>query len=242
MVEIDWTNGTTSATSTRFGLGYVTSSPTPTPTPTVTPTPTPTATVTPTPTPTPGTILAQDTFQRPNQTHWGTASDGNTWGGDANTQSVFSITNNMGQVSNGSGIYNAVLGPSATNAEVLFTGSMSGFSNANLGAVLRWKDTNNWYKAYIDGTNLVVQNKVNGTTHILASTSFAATGGTSYSLRFRIVGTTLYAKVWPTSGSEPNNWMVTATDSTFSSGYCGLRLQIQSGITADYTSFLATAQ
>src|SRR5207249_8070959 len=84
VVEIDWTNGTTSATSTRFGLGQVTGSVTPTPTPTVTPS------VTPSPSPTPGSILAQDTFQRPNQAHWGAASDGQTWGGDANTLSVFS--------------------------------------------------------------------------------------------------------------------------------------------------------
>jgi hypothetical protein len=241
MVEIDWTNGVPSATSTRFGLGHVTGSPAPTPTPTVTPSPSPTVTVTPSPTPTPGTTLAQDTFQRPNQAHWGTASDGNTWGGDANTQSVFSISNNMGQVSNGSGIYSAVLGPTASNAEVLFTGSMSSFSNANLGGVLRWTDANNLYKAYIDGTNLVIQVRANGTTHTLGSTSFAATPGISYSLRFRMVGTNLYARVWQTGTIEPTPWMLTLTDSTLSSGYCGLRLHIQSGITADYTSFLATA-
>ncbi len=118
VVEIDWTNGTPSATSTRFGLGRVTSSPTPTPTPTVTPSltpspsptvtpsphhhhpsPSPTVTMTPPPSPTPGSILAQDTFQRPNQALWGTASDGHTWGGDANTVSVFSIVNTTGRYS-----------------------------------------------------------------------------------------------------------------------------------------------
>ena len=89
-------------------------------TPTMTPTntPSPTVTTSPTPSPSPGTTLAQDTFQRPNQAHWGTASDGQTWGGDANTASVFSLVNNSGQVSNGNGIYNAVLGPAATDAEV----------------------------------------------------------------------------------------------------------------------------
>ena len=135
-----------------------------------------------------------------------------------------------------------MLGPSAANAEVLFTGSMSSYSNSNLGAVLRWKDTNNWYKAYINGTSLVVQVKVNGITHILGSASFVATGGTSYSLRFRIVGTNLYAKAWQTGTVEPATWMVTVTDSTFSSGFCGLRLQVQNGIVADYTSFQATQQ
>jgi len=122
----------------------------------------------------------------------------------------------------------------------LFSGSMSSFSNTNLGAVLRWNDTNNWYKAYFNGTTLVVQKKVNGTTTIIGSASFAATAGTSYTLRFRVVGTTLYAKVWRTGTTEPTYWLITVTDSSFSSGYCGLRMQVAGGVTARYTSFLAT--
>src|SRR5205823_1802916 len=104
--------------------------PTPTTTPSVTPSPTPSPTVTPT------SIIAQDTFQRQNQTEWGLASDKvNTWGADAKTNPVFSIVNNTGRVSNGNANYNAVLGSAATNAQVLFSGSISSFSNANLGSV-----------------------------------------------------------------------------------------------------------
>jgi hypothetical protein len=229
------------ATYTSFLATTPGSTGTPTPTPSPSPSPSPSPTSTATATVTPGTTLAQDTFQRPNQALWGTASDGQVWGGDANTQSVFSIANNTGQVSNATTSYSAILGPSATNAEVLFSGSMSSYSNNNLGAVLRWTDGNNWYKAYIDGTSLVVQKKVNGATTILGSVPFTATAGTSYTLRFRVVGTTLYAKVWQTGTTEPANWMVMVTDTTFSSGFCGLRMLAQNG-TATYTSFLATAQ
>jgi hypothetical protein len=186
--------------------------------------------------------LAQDTFHRPNQAHWGTASDGQTWGADANAVSVFSIVNNSGQVSNSTTSYSAVLGPVATNAEVLFTGSLSNYTSNNLGAVLRWTDSNNWYKAYINGTTLVVQKKVNGTTTIIGSASFTATAGTSYTLRFRVVGTSLYARVWQTGTTEPTSWQITVTDTTFSSGYCGLRMLAQNGAIASYTAFLATAQ
>lgn len=190
--------------------------------------------------PSPGTTLAQDTFQRANQQHWGQASDGQTWGGDANTSGVFSINSNAGQLSNGgSNVYNAVLGPSATNAEVIFSGSMSSFNNTNLGAVLRWTDTNDWYKAYISGTSLVLQKKVNGTTTMLKTAPFAATAGTSYTIDFSIVGTTLSANVWQTGTSEPYGWMVSVTDSSISSGFCGLRIQLQSGATATITSFQA---
>ncbi len=98
--------------------------PTPTSTQGVQPTPTSTglSSLTPTVTSSPGTTLAQDTFQRANQTHWGKASDNQTWGGDANNSNVFSISGNMGTVSNGNTSYSAVLGPVSTDAQVLFSG------------------------------------------------------------------------------------------------------------------------
>src|SRR5258708_14270482 len=133
-----------------------------------------------TPLPAPGVTLAQDTFRRANQTYWGTASDGQVWGGDANLSTVFSIAGNTGQLANGYTTYSAVLGPPATNVQVLFSGSMSSFTNTNMGAVLRWTDSNNWYKSYIDGTNLVIQKKVNGSPTILNEIAFAAQAGITY--------------------------------------------------------------
>ena len=200
--------------------------------------PTPTPTVTPSPSPI--TTLAQDTFQRANQVFWGTASDKHVWGGAANNQSSFSINNNMGQVSNGSGQYFAFLGPTATDAEVLFSGSLSSFTKSNLGAVLRRADSKNWYRAFINGTNLIIQKKVNGTLTLLGKTAFAATAGTSYTLRFGVVGSTLTAKVWQTGTAEPASWMITLTDSSLLSGRYGIYLQVQSTVTADISSFLAT--
>jgi streptogramin lyase len=205
--------------------------------PTPTPTPSPTNTLTSTPTPAP--ILGKDTFQRANQSHWGTASDGQTWGGDANSQSAFSISGNTGRVSNtGSTTYSAVLGPQASNAEVYATGSISSFTNSNFGDVLRWTNGNNWYKAYINGASLIIQKKVSGVVTTLASVPFSATAGSSYTIHFRVVGSTLTANVWASSGSEPGGWMITASDSTFTSGYCGMRFLTQSG-TATVTSFQA---
>jgi len=184
-------------------------------------------------------MLGTDTFQRANQSLWGAASDGQAWGGDANSRSVFSVSGNAGLVSNtGGSSYSAVLGPTASNAEVYATGSLSSFSNSNFGVVLRWTDGNNWYKAFIDGSSLFIQKKVNGTTTILASVPFSATAGSSYTIHFRAVGSTLTANVWAASGSEPSGWMVTASDTTFPSGSCGMRFLTQSG-TATVTSFQA---
>jgi streptogramin lyase len=206
-------------------------------------TPTVGATSTPTPTPiisgTPGTILGKDTFQRTNQTFWGTASDGQTWGADANAQNVFSIANNVGQIANGNASYSAVLGPGASDAEVLLTGSASAFNNTNFGAILRWTDNNDWYKAYLDGTSLVLQAKVSGAYKTLSATPFAATAGTLYSLRFSAIGTTLSAKVWPASTAEPATWTTTVTDSGLASGQAGVRMQVPSGVSVSFTSFQA---
>src|SRR5713226_5867014 len=238
-------SGTATVTSFQADVPGGSGSPTPTPTATPTSTPTststatPTSTPTPTPTPTSGTVLGTDTFQRANQSLWGTASDGQTWGGDANIQTAFSISGNAGLVSTtGSTSYSAVLGPTAANAEVYATGSISSFTNSNLGTVLRWTDGNNWYKAFIDGASLFIQKKVAGTTTILASAPFTATAGTAYTIHFRVVGSTLTANVWVASGSEPSGWMVTASDSALTSGSCGMRFLTQSG-TATVTSFQA---
>jgi streptogramin lyase len=222
--------------------------PTPAPSPTLSPTPalSPSPTLTPSPSPTatpsPGTVLAQDTFHRANQKHWGKASDGQTWGAEANVYSVFSISNNTGLLSNGANSYNAVLGPVATNAEVIFSGSVSSFVNGNLGAVLRWSDTNNWYKAHITGSSLVLQKKVNGAYTTLKTVPFAATAGTSYSIDFSVVGTTLSANAWQTGTTEPSGWMVTATDSSLVSGYCGMRIQVLNGSSSIVTSFQAISK
>ncbi len=204
--------------------------------------PTPTVTPSSTTSPIPGVTLAQDTFQRANQAFWGTASDGQIWGGDANSAAVFSIAGNTGRVSSGTTSLSAVLGPTATNAHVLFSGSISSFNATNIGAVLRWTDGNNWYKAYIDGANLVIQKKVNGLTSVLNQIPFAAQAGTSYTLRFSVVGSTLSASAWQTGSPEPGTWMLTATDSTFQSGRCGLRILVQNGAAAQFTSFTAIAR
>jgi len=218
--------------------------PTPTPTQSVQPSPTSTGISSPTATatPSPGATLAQDTFQRGNQTYWGNASDSQTWSGDANSANVFSISENVGKVSNGNTSYSAVLGSASTNAQVLFSGSISNFNNVNFGSVLRLKDSNNWYKAYIDGSDLVIQKKVNGNTSILGQVSFNAKAGTSYTLLFSVSGTTLSAKVWQTNQTKPANWMLNASDSSFQSGSCGLRMLDQNGAIVTYTSFICTSQ
>lgn len=211
----------------------------PTPTPSVFPSPS----VTPSPSPSPGPTLAQDTFQRSDQSLWGTASNGQKWGADANKKSNFSITQDSGQIV-GSGTsangYTAILGPtSTTDAQVQVSGTLSNYGGNTLGVVTRLTDSNNFYKAYITGTNLVIQKKVTGKTTNLKSIAFPAKPGTSYTLLLSAVGTTLSAKVWPTGSTPPDSWMLSTTDTSLSSGSCGLLVYLTSGIIADVSSFQA---
>ncbi|MBV9688363.1 MAG: hypothetical protein JO202_01500 [Ktedonobacteraceae bacterium] len=192
---------------------------------------------------TPTAILAQDTFQRANQSFWGTASDGRMWDGDANTMQTFSIVGHSGQVANGQGTFNAVLGPAIANSEVLLSGSMSQFhaDMVNIGAVLRWSDGNNWYKALLNGTHLIMLKRVKGATTQLGSMPFAAQDGVAYTIRFRAVGATLFAKAWPSNTAEPVGWTIVVNDLSLTTGQSGIRVLLQTGSTVTINAFLTTA-
>jgi hypothetical protein len=196
----------------------------------------------PTSTPTVVNILAQDSFQRPAQHHWGQASDGDIWDADANRASVFSVVSTTGRIAGDDGAFQAVLGPATTNAEVLVSGSVSRFDGtANLGALLRWHNRANWYKVFIDGGSLTLIKDVDGQTSQLARVPFVAQGQTSYTIRFRAVGTHLFASVWPTGTPEPANWLIVFSDPDFSSGRGGVRVVLDDDTVVTITSFLETS-
>ena len=188
-----------------------------------------------------GNLLVLDTFQRSNQAEWGTASDGHAWRSDASTNPAFSIVNNTGQIA-GTGAFNALIGPVVQSAEVVFTASISTFSNSNIGSTLHWVDNNNWYKAYLDGNNLQIQRKLNGTLSVIATVPFAASPNTAYTLRFRMVNSTLYAKAWAANQQEPAAWQITLSDNSLQVGSCGLRMVLLNGAVETVTSIQVTTQ
>jgi|SRR5579859_5929647 len=189
-------------------------------------------------------VLAKDTFQRAAQVFWGTASDGRMWAGDANSIEVFSIVKGAGQIDHAQGAFNAVLGALNTNAEALVSGSVNQFvtgGKVNIGAVLRWTDGNNWYKALIDGTNLQILSRVNGVTTSLALMPFPAKGGVTYNLRFRVMGANLFARAWQNGQPEPATWMLTVANTALTQGMGGVRVLVQTATIVRVTSFLETS-
>lgn len=176
----------------------------------------------------PANPVAQDNFQRQNQALWGTSSDTNRWDGDANNpndQTIFSVVNQSGQIANGQGNFNALLGPATTDADVTISAQINAFTgNANLGVVLRWQDANNWYKALIDGTRLRMLRNLQGTMDTLGSVPFNAQGGRLYDLRFRALGAMLLAKVWLAGTQQPTTWMIVTSDRSLNTGQSGIRV------------------
>lgn len=185
-------------------------------------------------------ILAQDTFQRADQLFWGMASDGQTWGGDAATVNAFTMVGQTGQIAHGKGSFNATLGPIISDAEIAFSGSMNQFHQSNFGAVLRWRDPHNWYKAYIDGTNLVILKNLAAMGTRLGAVPFPAMANVNYTLRFQVIGTTLSAKVWQTGQTEPAGWQLRVTDTSLQNGYGGLRVVLDNGTSAKFIAFKET--
>ncbi len=186
-----------------------------------------------TPTPIPG-LLAQDTFSRSNQTYWGTATDHLLWGGDANKLSDFAISSGMGQIhrtASGKSLYTAVLGTAHADSEVKAIASVDQFNPSHIGVILRYTDDNNYYKVFFDGSNLNMIRRLGGNNTTLQSIPFPAQANTPYTTRFQVIGTTLRARVWQTSQTEPTNWLLTATDNTFQSGLGGFRPQVNQNVT-----------
>ena len=189
------------------------------------------------------TVLARDSFQRPDQALWGTSSDNRIWGGDANANSAFSIVNHAGQIGGAKGALQATLNVPNADAELLVSGSVNRFDangDVNLGCVLRWQDPQNWYKVLINGSVLQLLRSVNGKISVLGAQPLQAVGGTAYSIRFRVVGSNLFAKAWPSAQPEPANWALMIIDTQLVSGVGGIRVLLASGSVIRVTSFLET--
>ena|SRR5579884_371219 len=188
--------------------------------------PTPKSRSTPMVTPSPGNVEAADSFQRENSLYWGNASDGRwRWGADANSNTAFSIMGKAGVIS-GNGTFSATLGPSLRDSEATFTGSISVFTGrSNMGVILRWVSSNEWYKAYIDGSHLVIIKRRGTLTTTLGSVQFPSLPGKQYTVQFRSTGEQFLAKAWAQGTAEPS-WQLRCFDSSpnWFSGSAGLRV------------------
>lgn len=191
------------------------------------------------------TVQASDTYNRSNQSNWGTASDGtNTWSVLRGT-SAFSISSNKGAVANNSGAYCVARCGTGTSDTTDQTTTFTRANTADVaGLVARVTDANNWYSCNVGEftNNLVISKFVAGSYSDLAFGANATYAtGTTWAIRFKVSGTTLQGKIWDASGSEPGPWTVTTTDSSLSGahGY-GIIADPFTGTAMNFLSYSAT--
>jgi hypothetical protein len=164
--------------------------------------------------------LGNDLMIRPNQLGWGTAFDGQAWvkvgsGTDAIAVDEATITNTIGDV-------HELLGSMTwldEDATVRFNLSTSTIA---AGIELRYIDTNNFYRLYINSTTINVVKVQGGLTFILKTGTVALSTGVYYRMRYRVVGSTPgatfhYGEVWPDQTLEPiisnsNSWTIIAQE------------------------------
>lgn len=122
-----------------------------------------------------------------------------------------SLTNYTGAISV---IYS---GADQTDAEWLTaTFKFNGSQDGQIEAWARCDDATNPARGYyllLQRSGSIALYRANAFTYTsIASSSFSFTTGTDYKFRFRVVGTTVQAKVWLASDAEPSSWTMSVTD------------------------------
>lgn len=197
-----------------------------------------------------GPILAQDNFQDLNPTFWEQVKHTQILSSDPQGSVSFIDGSNSGLIIHGSGEISVLLGPQVDNAEAVCIGSLSSYDGANVGMFLRRVDAKNWYKTYLDGTDLVLQESRAGVTKVLARVPFKVNSNQLYILRFHAIGNQLEARAWAQGTPEPTSWMVKSqvttggkgTQEGMSAGYAGISLRLQMNVTARITRFIEVSQ
>lgn len=169
-----------------------------------------------------GDTYAADAFGRTVAAGWGTADTGQAWT-VASTASDFSVTPGNGLHSHSSlnVARTATLPCAATDLDVT-----ADFSTPVLAAggslyayvTARQADSSNFYTARVQMTTtqtmvLTIRKRVAGTETELANITVptAHAASTWYTVRLRVVGSALSAKLWQVGNLEPA-WQITATD------------------------------
>jgi len=189
-------------------------------------------------------FVVQDTFQRANQTGWGTASGGGVWAQSAGTASTTSIAADEGTITNtASGSDYELLGTAtASGANGLVRFSV-GAANDTAGIVLDDQSAGNLDLARFGGSgNLEFMVDTGGTWTIVENLAVSVSVGTFYWLRFEVQGSNAYMKLWPDGTVEPASWTWSGTSSAgAAAGAMGLYGWSGPGAPVDFDSFSVAA-
>lgn len=190
-------------------------------------------------------VYASDTFGRTVSSGWGTSDTGQAWsitGGLSSDYSVGSGTGIHSVTSRGVSRYATLSSPGPdTDTRVSFSTDQTAAGDSFLVNVLaRWLGTSDFYSARAEldaaqGITLSLRRSTTAggdTTLGSFTTPLTHSTGTSYTVRLRVLGTTLWAKLWTTGSPEPSDWQLTADDSALTAaGSVGVRSMARSATT-----------
>jgi len=195
---------------------------------------------------------ALDTFIRPDQSDWGTASDGNVWV-RTSTGSTDSISSNHGvQIGGVTGVSSWQLGPglNVQDTELLVKWKAT-LAPLNAGAVelfMRTSADGTTDVVYIEiavegvGSNDALNIQVGADNELyLVSSTPLRTSGVSYWTRFRSQGQKYSFRTWQDGLTEPSTWDGQFTSALSSPGrHVGLSSFLANGDEMDFYYFSAT--
>lgn len=179
--------------------------------------------------------IAQDSFQRANQSGWGTASNGMTWSAGSGQ----SIASNEGLISNSSSSQYELLGSvTCTDGNGLVRFAVAA-ANDTAGVILRYQTNGDMMLARYDGAgNLEFMVKSGGAWTIVSKTPVSVSTNTFYFLRFLVQGTNVSLKLWKSGTTEPSAFTWTGTSSAISAaGKVGLYGWAASGAPVSFDTF-----
>ena len=171
-----------------------------------------------------------DTFTRSVTGTWGSADTGQAW-------TVVAPTGNYG-VTSGTGrhtadvdntFYTSSISVSSTNCDytVSFASNKLAVGATQLVEITgRYLDVQNFYALRViintnQTINLDLRKRVANVQTALTSntaTTLTHAANTFFTVRFSVQGSTIKAKIWLTSGTEPTTWNLTATDTSLTTG------------------------
>ncbi|MGH8978360.1 MAG: PKD domain-containing protein [Acidimicrobiia bacterium] len=173
--------------------------------------------------------FAFDAFDRTVTNGWGTADVGGPWT-LSGTVSAFSVANGTGRITGGPSLNRAMYLNGVQQSNVDFTTDIAldtpaSGGGAYVSAIGRRVSNGNDYRLklrYVAGGTVAAYlvRTVGGAETTIATantTGVTVSPGNVLRVRFEVSGSpsaTLRAKVWRATDSEPQNWLLTATDST----------------------------
>lgn len=190
-------------------------------------------------TPCPPPPLLTDTFTRTSASTWGSTEKPGAvtaWTQTGGVATDYSVSGGQGRhliPAGGVVRHTAVAQPSA-DVDIRMDTGISALALTNslgTGVVARMVDVNNLYMTRVEylpaGTVVISLRKiVAGVQTQIAgwATQLPYTAGAMFSVRMQVEGNALRARVWPQGTAEPDEWSVTAVDSSFAApGSVGTR-------------------